>query len=496
MRLRDRISKIWACNLAAFLCVFVATSSLHAEAIAINHQRELFVDGYLVDHLDGVSLRFHAPVDRGIALDFGEKPWEKRYVGYGTVIYTGDLYQMYYRSDASLVDGTYGYAESTDGIEWTRPNLGIVEFDGSKNNNLILKGRDGSHSFSPFLDQNPQSKPDQRYKAIGLRRTANGKRWELLAFASPDGKHWKLMQDEPVMTDDAFDSQNVPFWSAAEGRYVLYYRTKANRHTGTRLVARAVSDDFIHWTPQGTMEYRRLGEEVPTEQMYINQTHPYFRAPHIYVSTAARFMQSHPALTDEQAAQIGPGNFKDCSDAVLMTTRGGLVYDRTFMEGWVRPGIGYENWGTRSNYPFLGVVPTGDTEMSVYVVKAYGLPNEHVRRYTLRLDGFASINAPYDGGEMISKPLICPGDSLNLNYATSAAGSVRVELLDEQGTVIPGYSLEDCEQMIGDQIARPVKWRGASDLGSLTGKVIRLRFVMKDADLYALQFAPVSESDR
>ena len=480
--------------MVVLLCLFLLTEGAQAEAIAIGDRRELFVDDYLVDKLDGLDWRLHAPIDRGVALDFGDRPWEKRYVGYGTVIHSDDLYQMYYRSDASLENGTYAYAESDDGIHWTRPNLSIHDFNGSKENNLILKGRDGSHSFSPFFDANPGVKPGERYKAIGLRRTSDGKRWELLAFASPDGKQWGLMQHDPVMTDDAFDSQNVAFWSEAEKQYVMYYRTKSNKHTGTRLVARAVSDDFISWSPQGTMTYQRFAEDVPTEQMYINQTHPYFRAPHIYVSTAARFMQGRQALTDEQVAQIGVGSFRDCSDAVLMTTRGGLTYDRTFMQGWVRPGIGHENWGTRSNYPLLGVVPTGDNEMSVYVVKAYGLPGEHVRRYALRLDGFASINASYDGGEMLSKPVVCPGGSLNLNYATSAAGSVRVELLDERGDVIPGYSLEDCTPIIGDHIERAVKWGGASDLHGLSGKVVRLRFVLKDADLYSLQFTGTVES--
>ncbi len=126
--------------------------------------------------------------------------------------------------------------------------------------------------------------------------------------------------------------------------------------------------------------------------------------------------------------------------------------------------------------------------MSLYVQRDYGQKTAHLERMTLRLDGFASLNAPYDGGEMVTKPLRFEGNQLEINYATSAAGVLRVEIQDEQGRPVPRFSLEECPEIIGDDISRIVSWNQGSDVGSLAGKPVRLRFVMKDADLYSLRF--------
>jgi hypothetical protein len=177
-----------------------------------------------------------------------------------------------------------------------------------------------------------------------------------------------------------------------------------------------------------------------------------------------------------------------------MTSRGGAVYDRTFMEAFVAPGIGYENWTSRTNYPACGVVQTGPAEMSVYVNQNYGQPTSHLRRYSLRLDGFASINAGYDGGEVITKPLTFAGSQLLLNFATSAAGGVRVEIQQADGAPIPGFALADCQELIGNEIERPVAWAGG-DVSTLAGKRIRLRFVLKDADVFAVRFAATAQQE-
>jgi hypothetical protein len=246
------------------------------------------------------------------------------------------------------------------------------------------------------------------------------------------------------------------------------------------------------------MEYEAPdGKPAPIEELYTNQTHPYFRGSHLYVATAARFMINRRVLTTQQAEtiKVNPKYFNDVSDAVFMTSRGGGTYQRTFMTAFVAPGIGYENWTSRTNYPALGVVQTGPAEMSVYVNQNYGQPTSHLRRYSLRLDGFASIGAGYDGGEMLSKPLTFDGSRLLLNFATSAAGGVRVELQGPDGKPLPGFSLADCQELIGNEIERPVTWAGG-DLSRLAGQTVRLRFAMKDADIYALRFAPAEGSGR
>jgi hypothetical protein len=147
-----------------------------------------------------------------------------------------------------------------------------------------------------------------------------------------------------------------------------------------------------------------------------------------------------------------------------------------------------DNWVSRSNYPALNVVQTGPEEMSIYVNQDYAQPTAHLRRYSLRIDGFTSINAPYDGGEFITKPFTFSGNELEINYSTSAAGEIKFEIQDEDGNPIQGFTFEDSQTIIGNEISRIVTWKGSSDLKNLDSKVIRLRVYMKDADLYSIKF--------
>ncbi len=172
-----------------------------------------------------------------------------------------------------------------------------------------------------------------------------------------------------------------------------------------------------------------------------------------------------------------------------MSTRGGSRYDRTFMEGFLRPGIGPENWVSRTNYPALNLLQTSPVELSLYVNQNYAQPTAHVRRYSLRLDGFSSLHAGATEGIMNSRILRFSGDRLSLNFSTSAGGGVKIELQDPDGTPYPGYSLADCQEQIGNEIDRTVLWNGRSDLSAVQGKSVRMKIVLRDADLYSFQFA-------
>ena len=135
-----------------------------------------------------------------------DKPWEGPDSAYFTVFQDGPLVRLYYRGIVPAGDTSAGqvtcYAESTDGIHFTRPNLGLVEFQGSKENNIIYRGIE-AHNFAPFRDANPAARPEERYKALA------GIHSKLYAFVSPDGIHWTKLQAEPVMTKGAFDSLNL-----------------------------------------------------------------------------------------------------------------------------------------------------------------------------------------------------------------------------------------------------------------------------------------------
>jgi hypothetical protein len=229
---------------------------------------------------------------------------------------------------------------------------------------------------------------------------------------------------------------------------------------------------------------------TPREHLYTSQTHPYFRAPHLYIALPMRFLPGRKVLTDSQAQALGvdPGYVSDCAEAVFMTSRGGTQYTRMFMEGFIRPGLDLGNWASRAGLTALGVVPTGPTEISIYKQAHYAQPTCHLLRYTLRTDGFASVNAPYRGGECGTRPFRFAGKELVLNFSTSAAGSVRVELQDESGKALPGYSLAEAVELVGDDVERVVAWKSGADLRRLAGKPVRLRFLMKDADVYSLRF--------
>ncbi len=485
------------------LLLLASTLAAADAPIQIGSRRELFADSFLLESFSGTHLQQQTPRDEGVAFKF-DQPWEGLFSGYATLVTLADgRLRAYYRGKAvANKDGSEEevtcVAESADGRQWTKPELGLYEVMGTRKNNVVLmKAHTATHNFSPFHDARPGVPEDERFKAFGGTMEGGG----LTAWKSPDGLRWEKISPEPVITKAMvpykymFDSQNVPFWSAAENKYVAYYRVFEG---GIRRIVRSESKDFRTWSAPVLMEYRNPSMQAPVEHLYTNQTHPYFRAPHLYVAIAARFMPGRRVLTDEQAAAIhvNPGYFKDTSDAIFMTTRPAEgaahigMYDRTFLEGFIRGGIGAQNWVSRTNYPALNVVPTGAHEMSVFVNQDYAQPTAHMRRYSLRTDGFASLHCGYAGGHAITKPLIFTGRELSLNFSTSAAGGVKVGFEDVDGKPVPGFGLEDCVMQIGNELDRKVTWKSGSDVSTLAGKTLRLRFSMKDADIFSFQFIP------
>lgn len=486
------------------------------EPITIGSQLQLFVDRKVVGSLRGLDLRLHAPVKMPMAAT----PLTGSYI---TVIHDvgAELYRAYYRDDAFTrlgkdVNGEPDrieaccYAESSDGHEWTRPKLGLIPVDGSADNNVILQGGWGTaHNFSPFLDSRQGVDPRERFKALVGGGTG------LQAFVSADGIHWKCTwervrnrrggsnstgfviepesdggtappsqanfwdaadvldgnPDSDVSPDRSgsvvqpwFDSQNVSFWSEVEQCYACYFRSRvaiAGVKQPIRTISRTTAKDFLGpWSKPVLME-----ANFPGENLYTSQTHPYFRAPDIYLAFPTRFLPARGSSTD----------------ILFMSTRPGANrYERLFTEALIRPGLDGARWGNRANYLALNVVPTGPDEMSLY--------HKSGDRYTLRTDGFVSVHAGSGEGEFFTRLLTFVGRGLMINYSTSAAGSVRVELQNREGQPIPGYGLAESVPMTGDAIGQEVQWRSDRCLGSLAGQHVRLRFVMEDGDLYSFQF--------
>jgi hypothetical protein len=216
------------------------------------------------------------------------------------------------------------------------------------------------------------------------------------------------------------------------------------------------------------------------EHMYTNGILPYFRAPDIYIGVPARYVP----LRSKVPTHLHNG----ISDAILMTSRNGRRFLR-WEEAFVRPGSEPEVWTDRNNYPAWGMVQTSPTEISLYWTEHYRHPTMRLRRGTIRLDGFVSLHAGGDVGEMLTRPLTFSGNRLVVNYATSAVGALRFEICDATGQPFKGVTLAESDPLFGNEIEQTVTWNSKADLQPFAGKTIRLRVRLQDADLYSLRFS-------
>ncbi|MFW5803237.1 MAG: carbohydrate-binding family 9-like protein [Verrucomicrobiota bacterium] len=453
--------------------MFVSAAAVAADPYPLDDRIEPLLDDGLIDRLKGdAKQRMHRPVPREVVLRTDE-PWEGNTCGYFTIFRDDEKYRMYYRGSQHGGGKSHRqvvcYAESDDGIDWRKPNLGVVEFNGSKKNNIVWDGI-GRHAFVPFKDPNPDAAADAKYKAIGPEYKEG-----LYIFKSADGIHWQLMRDEPVITKGAFDSQNLAFWDAHEGKYRAYFRDFRDE---MRDIRTATSEDFVNWSEPEWLQYP--GSEK--EQLYTNQIIPHPRAPHLLIGFPTRLLPDRGDLTE----------------GLLMSSRDRVNFHRR-PEALVPPGPGAGKWQNRSNYIWHGLVETeshlegAPPEWSIYVNEGYYKGEDtRIRHYTIRKDGFVSVGAPMGGGELITKTITFDGDRLVLNTATSAAGSVRVEIQTPAGEPIEGFALDDCPPIYGDSLDRVVQWKGGGDVSDLAGQPIRLRLELKDADVFSFRFIPVT----
>lgn len=506
---------------AAAILPFLGLSLLSAaEPLDIGSRRELFVDDFLIHKLGGgAEQRLHQPQPREIVITH-DAPWEGSGSGYHSIFKDGDKYRMYYKAwQLTVTPGKVNtgehplfccYAESDDGIHWRKPNLGLHEFKGSKDNNIVIPhgmmgkvNPDGGHP-AVFKDENPAAPADARYKAIVRSNKPHG----LLALKSPDGLRWSPMAGAPVITDGAFDSQNLAFWDGHAGLYRAYWRyftagstdEKNWKPSGDRAIRTATSKDFIKWENQRDLTY----VDSPSEQLYTNQVKPYHRAPQVLIGFPTRYvergwsesMRSLPEREHREWRSKASDRYgMAITEGLFMASRDGVTFKR-WNEAFLPPGIERPGtWNYGHQYMAWHAVETkseqkgAPNELSFYATESYWTgKSSALRRYTLRLDGFVSIHAPMKGGELVTKPLTFKGGALTMNFASSAAGGVKVEIQDAAGKAIPGFSLEESEQQFGDSLSRTARWKNGTDVSALAGKSVRLRFVLNDAHLYAIQF--------
>ncbi len=465
-------------GLAAVLLITAASVPVIADdGVDIGSRRELLVDDYLIESMDGVRLQLHRPQPHEVVL-VTDKPWEGNTCAYYTIFQDGDIYRMYYRGshwDTQRKKAAHPevvcYAESSDGVHWTKPELGLCEFDGSKANNIIWDGV-GSHNFTPFKDTHPDCAPEARYKALArgrsLQKDDRSSQHGLFAFQSPDGIHWQLMKDEPVITEGAFDSQNLAFYDPISKVYRDYHRWF---NQGKRDIMLCTSHDFMTWTKPVGLQYT----EQKREHLYTNAIRQYERAPHLFIGFPTRFLP-------EEAERVEP---------VFMTSRDGLHFHR-WAEALIPEDAPEDRKGNRSNYITNALVqlPGNDREYSVYATEAYYTgPDSRVRRFTFRVDGFVSATAGNQGGSLTTRPLVFAGNKLELNFDSSKTGLLRVEIQDADGQPIQGFDLQNCVSITGDSTQQVVSWQGGQDLSKLAGQPVRLLFELRDANLFSFRFS-------
>lgn len=480
----------------------------------IGSRRELFADDFLIDHLEGGARQvLQHPVPREAIL-VTDRPWEGCMGAFATVLRVGDRFRFYYDAwHIELKPGkvtasrppTICVAESPDGIHWERLPVNRFAYPGAPHNNIVWMGQGddawGVHGFAPFLDDQPDCPPSARWKAFGAgwKKSHDG----LYLMTSPDGIRWTLSPNKPVLAGYTLDSHNTVRWSPGDNAYRAYFRHwDQAAYKGVRIIMTATSPDLLTWSAPQPLDFG----STPLEPLYTNNVFPYERAPHLRLGFPARYVErpwspsveALPELPHRSArAAVGNRFGSAVTDTQFMCSRDGLHF-RRWPEAFIRPGLRSEgSWAYGDMYAAWGMLetpsdlPGGGMELSLYVTEHYwrGTGLTH-RRYTLRQDGFVSVNAPMAGGTLLTHPFTFSGSRLSLNFSASAAGSVRVELQEPDGRIVPGFARDDCWEVIGDSLDQGVQWKAGGDVSPLAGRAVRLKIELTDADLFSFRFAP------
>ncbi len=482
----------------------------------IGTRKQLFIDERFVETSEGLRFCMNPPHQHPDPVLVGDRPWEKLGIcSYNTVMKEGDRgFRLWY--GAMLKTGLpqegairLGYAESEDGLHWTKPTLGLISYEGSKENNLVapLQERQSMQGATVYRDDRAPEK--ERYK-LWSKFQPTDKQIEagvlpgLWAMRSPDGLHWEECEDQPNPKDQLCDTQNMLFWDDRIGEYVGYTRVRETQRLEEAAVAegkgkyrsmgRIASPDFRTWSKT------QIVLEADAEDLNIPV--PYQRddpRPNIdyYTSCAMKYVDAEDVYVMMPSAfyHWGEEDYPATMDIQLLTSRDGIQWER---RGERKPflRLGFDG-GAEAGMIFANpwLIPMGNELWLYYVGTSYthGSKGGELGRNglflsTMRRDGFISLDAEHGGGAFSTPILEFSGDHLEVNFDGSAGGWLKVEIQDANGKPLPGYALSDADGLRGNAIHKTVTWQGRSEIGGLAGHTVRLRFVMRDAKLYAFQF--------
>ena len=431
--------------------------------------------------------------------------------------------------ERDCVNSKFCLAFSDDGIEWEPAPADQFEVNGSTRNNVVMPGALGT----PFID--PQQTCGSRFWFAGTL----GERTELPIWDearntyfggddaddgtrkvhaavylchSEDGLSWRR-QRSGVVVPFRCDTQNQVLYDARAGAYVAYLRGASPEPGRRRTVARVTSpsltqlpfdfceDPTLPRSPEGLFDRMppqcapviMAGDDrdPPATDVYTPCVNPYEWADDAFFAFPAMYRH----YEDQNSyGRDGRGQFVNDGmvDVQLALSRDGVTFDR-IRTPYV--GLGMPGEPQRGGMVYMGV---GLVRRGNYIYQYFGegaSPHGHhddnvqLWQAKQRLDGFVSVDAGPDGGWLVTPPIEFAGNRLRLNIDCGAMGEAWVELQDEMGTPLPGYTFEDAVSVDRNGVAQEVWWRGGPNLGSLAGRPVRMRITMRSAKLYAFQFS-------
>ncbi len=484
---------------AVLLCWAV---SVRADpALDVGGRKQLFIDDRFIESSHRIKLQTNPAQKLGRIRDASGQPFGMAHIG--RVVEVDGTIRLYVGADTTL-----NVFESQDGLQFTNTMRSIP-----------TKG------FLPtvFYDRHDPD-PQRRFKVFSTfdqggfdnlkKDTFDRGHHGIFAACSADGYEFtEVGQVLPFYMDNPC----VMHWDPRIGKYVIFTRAFSYNSENQRRIARIETDDPLALWPykkSGNKDRVRFAVEnahvvlqadeadyFPSD-IYYNSSSIYEYAQDVYLMFTAQFRHFHPE-TQPYVPRKTPGAWEDFGllEIQLAVSRDGIHWTRPSREAYFPTGLidEWDRWFAvmgpgivrRGNYLYQYYYSSGMTHDTNVIREDYRhLAKERggIGVVRQRLDGFVSADADYQGGWLETPVIQFEGSRLRLNIDTGAMGIGRVEIRDESGKPIPGYTLEECEEIGGNFIDQAVYFDGDSNLTSLAGKRVKLFFKLTRAKLYAFQF--------